>query len=103
MRPGNPLLTALWQTDRRAAKEEHIRPALARARGNVRAAALELGIHYRTLYRWLAEEPDLLDWGGVSSTCPMGDHRLGTGEGCGNCERYAAATASTIPPASKES
>lgn len=58
MRPGNPQLAADWQVNRPAAVA-HILAELAAAAGCVREAARAMGLHWRTLYRWLDEEPSL--------------------------------------------
>lgn len=51
-------LGALRHLDR-AKWERKIRAALTKTAGDVTAAATELGVHRRTLTRWLAELPDV--------------------------------------------
>jgi transcriptional regulator of acetoin/glycerol metabolism len=58
MKPGNAVLVALRVADRSAFRER-LRAALTASQGDVRAAALTLGVYYTTLYRWLKDEPDL--------------------------------------------
>ena len=100
MKSGNPILVALWQADRPTAILQ-ICEAMRAHSGNAQKAAEALGVHRRTLYRWMQEEPAITRAGAsnVDDACPFGAHALGEGEDCGNCVRYRTAIASTLPPA----
>lgn len=58
MRPGNAQLSADWLANRPAAVAQ-IRAALEAESGRVRPAAKRLGVHWRTLYRWIEDDPGL--------------------------------------------
>jgi hypothetical protein len=69
VKPGNPMLAALRDTDR-AAFRIKLRLAMDAREGDVRAAAGDLGIHYTTLYRWLQDERaecDHAEWRDLAS------------------------------------
>lgn len=59
-RSGNPALSKKFAVNPTAAVEE-CRTAVKRTGGNVTAAARALDVSTRTLYRWIAEHPEILD------------------------------------------